>query len=515
MVTVRIHIVLKYFSAILAIMSLMLGAITVWSGCKWLLGDPTEGAAFFAIGSTSIVGLVISGGIWLCTHTREDHFGRREAILLVSMGWVFGSVAAASPYFVWAMHTPDIAPDHPFQQPVNCYFEAMSGLTTTGATVLKDIEACPGSLVLWRSTTHWLGGLGIVLLFAALLPQLGVIAKKFVWAEAGAEPGGNGELTLRQASRGLWLIYSGITGAGIVALHCAGMNWFDSVNHAVAALATGGFSNRNANAGAYSSCAVHYILIVLMVLGGVNFALYYQLCQRRFSAVWRNKELRFYIASLVLISTITAVCLLERPITLTTGEVVPPSTRNAIEHGLFNAVSMHTDTGFATADFDQWPMWATGVILLGTFVGGSMGSTTGGLKVMRLLLTTKIAIYQLITYLPSKYVHSLKYGKRAIDQRAQQRILCHAVLFSLILCGGTFVLMVLEQGHHIHVKTAATAALATLCTAGPGLARVGPIQNYAWFTASSKLLMCLLMVLGRLEIFSFLAVFVPAFWRAE
>ena len=513
---VCIGLVIRHLAPVVVILSGALLAIAAWSGLMLWMGDEAEQTALAAFLATGTAGLVAGGGIWLWPRSHHDYFGRREALLLVSMSWLLGAGLAAIPYCLWAYLGTESVPGHPFRHPINCYFEAVSGLTTTGASILPDIESLPRSLILWRSTTHWIGGLGIILLFAALLPSLGMTAKKLVRAEAPGTLADNGEPTVRQLARSLWIIYTGITLAGIIGLRFAGdMGWFDAVNHSFAALATGGFSTRNANTGAFSHLGALAILIALMILGGINFRLYHHLVHRRYRMVFRDRELRLYLTLLIVTSSVAILSLVNKPIVVTTGQECTPSVARSITHGLFNVVSMHTDTGFATADFEQWPGVALAIICFGTFVGGSMGSTTGGIKVVRLLLVAKIIVAHVQNYLPSNRVRTLKLGHRTIDDHTQERILVHVVLFGLVLIAGTIGLMLLESHGDINLRTAGTAALATLCTAGPGLGKVGPVHNYLWFTASSKVLMSFLMVLGRLELLTFLAILTPGFWRTD
>lgn len=505
----------RYALVALGLMSIAILAVACWSGAALYLGDDKERTALLSLVITGAAGLALSIGTRSLTRSSSVHLGRREAILMVVMSWVFGAALAGTVYFVWAWLASARYSDHPFLSPVNCYFEAISGLTTTGSTVLPDIDALPRSLQLWRSTTHWIGGLGIVLLFAALLPSLGITAKKLARAESAGSLGEDGMPSIRKAAQALWIAYVAITLAGTVALCLAGMGLFDSVNHAFAALATGGFSTQDASVGHYRSLAVDVIIISLMVLGGVNFALYYRLFQGHVRQVARDTELRFYAMLLLISSTLAVLALSGKPIPLTTGETLPPSLASSMRYGVFNIVSLHTDTGFATADFNRWPDLAKVVLLVGTLIGGSTASTTGGIKAARLFLMFRIMLAHTNRYLSPKRVEPVRIGKTVVDSDTQERILCHVLLFILVLLAGTVLLMLLEPEGRIDLVTAGTASLATLCTAGPGLAKVGPIENYLWFTDASKLVMCLLMILGRLELFTFFAVLTPRFWRAD
>ena len=300
-------------------------------------------------------GAVAGGALWFATRHAEGAIGRREALLLVALSWLIGAGLAAAPFRLWAGLSPQAGADHPFGEYINCYFESMSGLTTTGATILSEIETLPESILLWRALTHWFGGLGIVVLFVAVLPSLGVGGKKLYRVEApGPSPEGLSP-QIRDTARALWYIYLGMTVVLITALCLAGMTWFDAVCHAFATMATGGFSTRNASVGAYNSPIIDTILIVFMFLAGMNFGLFYQAFKGRLSVIWRDTELRFYCVLVGGGSAIVAFSLFSQPITMTTGEQSPASSANAIRQGVFTTVSIQTTTGFCTSDFNLWP----------------------------------------------------------------------------------------------------------------------------------------------------------------
>ncbi len=515
MLTISLRQTLRYLGVIITLLGVAMAGMAAWSGMEVWLGDAAERMACFGLFGSALAALALGATLWFSTDSRPEDFGQREAFLLVTFAWLVGAAFTAVPYFVWSHLTTTVHPQHPFLNPINCYFEAMSGLTTTGATVLSDVASLPRSLLLWRSTTHWIGGLGIVLLFVAVLPALGASARKLVFAEGAYPLHESDRPSVRQTTRVLWIVYAAITLTGVVALRFSGMNWFDSVNHAFAAIATGGFGTENANMGAFRSLSADIIVIVLMVLGGINFGLYCRLMNRGFRQAVSDPEFRFYMTMLVVVSAVGIVGLIGFPIVTTTGETLEPSLGNSIRYGLFNIISLHTDTGFATADFDKWPVLSKAALMIGAFVGGSSGSTTGGIKVVRLLLLFKIMLATIQRFVSKKVVVTVRLGSNIIDERTQNSILSHILMFILVLVAGTIALIELEPENSIDITTAATASLATLCTAGPGLSLVGPAANFGWFSDGSTGVMCLLMVAGRLELLAFFAALTPGFWRTK
>jgi trk system potassium uptake protein TrkH len=454
-----------------------------------------------------------------------EQLGRRDAMLLVALSWLVGAAFAALPFFLWA-HLPgtDAPGGHPFRSFVDCYFEAMSGLTTTGATILSgspgtgwDIEALPRSLLLWRAFTQWLGGLGIVVLFVAVLPTLGVGGKRLFQVEApGPKPEGL-QPQIRQTARVLLYIYLGLTAAEILALWLARMPFFDAVCHTFTTLATGGFSTRNASTGAYDSRAVDVIVIVFMVLAGVNFAVYFALLRRRFGHVLRDPELRTYVALLAVGSVLVVISLLGTKITTTTGATIPDAgAGSSIRHGVFTTVSIATTTGYAGSDFNTWPFLAKSVLIVLMFIGGSAGSTAGGIKVIRVWVAIKVMLAEIERVFRPTVIRPVRVGKSIVDDELKLATLSYVLGIILLFALGSGAVMLLEQLNPdtaCDYTTAASASVASLCTIGPGLAKVGAIENYGWMTPYSKLVLSLLMALGRLEVFAIVVLLTPRFWR--
>ncbi len=515
--------VCRQLGLLMLVLSLSIMAVAGWSGLEWWWGDATEAVALQAFLETIGIGLVLALILWRVGRGAGDFLGRHEALLLVALSWLIGAALSAFPFFLWAhlrtIQTSRITPaeggDHPFESFWSCYFEAMSGLTTTGATVLSNIEAIPRSLLLWRSVTHWLGGLGIVVLFVAVLPNLGVGGKKMFKFETTGPTTGGVHPRIRETARLLWLIYLGLTLAQATALKLCGMGWYESVCHTFATLATGGFSTQNASIGHYNSVAIDSVIIVFMVLSGVNFGLYYQLIRRQFRSVWTDPELRLYLGVIAVATVLVSGSLMGGPIVTTTGDSVDPTVGQALRYGLFQVVSIQTTTGYCTADFEHWDFNAKAALILLMFLGASAGSTGGGLKIIRCLIAFKVMFAEVERVFNPNVVRTVKAGRATIDPQLRLGTLVYVLGIILLFLIGAVLLMLFEPGDKIDFTTAATASIATLNNIGPGLARVGAIENYGWFSAPSKIVLSVLMALGRLEVYAIFVLFIPRFWRGE
>jgi len=494
-----------------------IAAVGVWAVIEAWQAIPGQGEAARALGVTCLLGVGCVGTVLLTIQPPDAAFGRREALLMVGLTWVIAPALSAMPYYLWAQWFYEgRAVDHPFRSFVNCYFEATSGLTTTGASILSDIESVPRGLLLWRSLTHWLGGLGIVLLFVALLPMVGAVGRKLYAFEATGPSRTASQPQIRELARVLWLTYAVLTLGGVVALRLAGLPWFHAVCESFGSIATGGFSVRNASIAAYHLPLVEAIVVALMVLGAVNFSLYYQIIRGRFETVFRDPELRLLLVLLGFGSLLVAATLVGKDVRTLDGRTLEAHWFDALRYGVFNLVSMHTDTGYATADFDAWPVPAAAIIVLGTFIGGSAGSTTGGIKIVRVLALGKIVVRELHAFVRPTLVEPVRLGRRVLDPDDQTSLLVTVLLFVAALVCGTVALMMFGVSERaVNVRTAFSASLAALCTAGPGFGGVGPTANYNWLPSPSKAVLSALMLIGRLEIVSVLVLFQPSFWRAK
>jgi trk system potassium uptake protein TrkH len=498
------------------VLSAALGVVGAGSVVAWASGHAEEARAWVAILLTAGIGAVVGAGLWLSGRRAGGHFGRREAMLLVAASWLFGAALAALPYRLWAVFETDWSVhDDAFRTFVNCYFESMSGFTTTGATVLQNIRSIPPSLILWRAMTHWLGGLGIVVLFVAVLPSLGVGGKRVFRIESpGPTPEGV-RPKIQETARVLWLIYMGLSAAETLCLKLLGLSWYEALCHTFATLATGGFSTRDGSVGELQSGAIEVVIMIFMILAGVNFGIYYHLIRKRWRLAAGDPELRAYLLVLAVGTVLIVINLAGHTIVTTAGDAVPQTLGSALHYAVFQVISIQTTTGFCTADFDRWPDLAKVVLVLLMFVGASAGSTGGGIKIVRCLILVKVLWAEIERVFRPNVVRAIKIGNTPLDPHLPQATLAYVLTILVLFVGGAAALLLLEEHQGIDTTTALTASAATLNNIGPGLARVGAVENYAWFGTPSKLVLSLLMVLGRLELYAILVLFVPRFWLRE
>lgn len=517
----RFRFVVRQLGLLLALLSAAMLLPAAWSLYDRLVhGLPGAREATLALLLSAGIGAAIGLLMAWASRPQDRHLGRREALLLVALTYVIGAALAALPFRLWTVLAGSIpeAPQ-PFDSFVNCYFEAMSGLTTTGSSILSDIEAVPRGLLFWRAFTQWIGGLGIVVLFVAVLPILGVGGKRLYRFEAPGPTKEGVRPRIRAAAQVLWMIYVGLSLIQILALRFAGMGWFDAVTHTFTTLASGGYSTQNASIAAFASARIEWILIVFMFLAGVNFSLYDRLISGHWRAVLRDPELRAYVLILLGATVLVIVLTHGVPVILVDGSV-EHGTWAAWRHVLFTVTSIQTTTGYGTADFDHWPMLAQGILLTLMYVGGCAGSTAGGIKVIRFIVLAKVLWAQLETIYRPNLVRTVRVGRTVIDPQLRYATLMHFILFGVILVAATGVTMIIEadnverQGGDVSV-TAFAAVAATLNVIGPGLDLVGPAGNFGFFSDVTKLILSLLMALGRVELYAFLVLFMPSFWREE
>jgi len=503
---------------LLLVLSLFMFAIAAWASLRWLLDWSVSIEAMQGLWIGGGIAAAIGGAMVLVTRTRDPYIGRREALLLVALSWLVGALVAAMPYFTWAMLSAVGDQTHPFDSFVDCYFETMSGLTTTGATVLSDIEAIPKSLLLWRALTHWLGGIGIVVLFVAVLPTLGVGGKKLFRVEApGPSPKGL-QPSIRETARVLIFIYLGITAASVLLLRATGaMSWFDALCHTFSMVSTGGLSTRNASIGAYDNAAVDFICMFFMIAAGVNFAVFYMIVRGQWRKAWKDVELRVYLA-LKIIAIVLVMVSMTRLDTIATmtGKIVDLTWFSNVQYSGFQVIALHTGTGFTTANYEPWPFLAKTMLIGLMFIGGCGGSTAGGVKVIRFWILLKVIISSLERSYRPQVVRPLKVAGSVLDEETKLSAIVYVVTFVVLFCLGAVVVRLLElHTPQCDFATAMSASVSTLGNIGPGVHGVGPLHNYGWFSAPSKLVMCVLMALGRLEVFAVIVLFSPRFWRGN
>ncbi len=429
----------------------------------------------------------IGGLLWVLT-PREISINPREGLVTVGLGWIFVVLAGSIPFVLVGVA--------PFEK---AFFESVSGFTTTGATIFPAIEDLPDSILLWRSVTHWLGGMGIIVLGVAILPMLGVGGAQLFHAEV---PGVSGDrLTPRIAStaRLLWVVYAFFTGVLAVLYLALGMTPFDAINHSFSALATGGFSTRTASM-AYYSPAIQWVTVLFMIIAGTNFALHYQMLTGRFQVMFKDYEWRWYAGMLLVATIVTFLSLLSF------GEGVPWLT--TLRHALFNVTAVVTTTGFATDDFASWPSVVQMLLFLLMFVGAMGGSTGGGFKIVRAVVVFKQAANEVRKVLHPTAIVVTRIGKANVKSDILLKIMAFLTLYVVTHAVGSLILAL--QGYDLVTST--SAALAAMSSVGPGLGDVGPVSHYGDLTATAHFTLSALMLLGRLEFYTLLVLFIPETW---
>jgi len=482
---------------LLGLLTLLLaGSMVTCLLWAWLDGDGTSGTA---LGFSILAGLTLAGT--LLAFGRGTHgqvLGQREGLLVVTGSWILAGLLGALPFYLSGA-IPNAG---------DAVFESISGFTTTGASILVNIEGLPRAILFWRSLIQWLGGMGIVVLFVAVLPGLG-IGGRFLYkqevpgpAKAGLRP------HVRDTASMLWKIYLGISMAETLLLHMAGMDLFDSICHTFTTMATGGYSTRNASIAAFPGFGIQATFIIFMLAAGVNFSLYANIWRGggRWSGthgirnVLRDPELRVYLG-LALVATFLISAVLMGQTSATPAE--------AFKLASFQTVSMQTTTGFATANFDAWPSFARLLLVLLMFVGGCAGSTGGSMKVVRFMIMGKLAVVQVLRFFRPRQVSSVRVGSDVVDEALQRGVAAFFVLFL-----ATWVILALALAlMGADLVTAVSASIACLGNIGPGLAAVGATQNYAFFGLPAKMLLSAAMIIGRLEVFTVIGLFTRSFWK--
>jgi trk system potassium uptake protein TrkH len=385
----------------------------------------------------------------------------------------------------------------------DAYFETMSGLTTTGATVLSGLDALPPAINIWRHELNWLGGMGIIVLAVAVLPLLGIGGRQLFKAETPG-PMKDSALTPRitETARNLWLVYLGITIACIVSLKAVGMTWLDAICHAFAAMGLGGFSTHDANVGYFNSPAIEFVLILFMLLAAMNFATHF--------LVWREKNLRLYLRDAEAVAMITLILSSCLGIALFLWwQGTYPNFWIALRYASFNLVSIATDCGFNSVDFNQWPTFAPMWMLLLSCVTASSGSTGGGIKMVRTLILFKQAGREFRRLLHPTVINPMKIGGSVVANNIVFAVLGFIFLYFMVVVSLTFALLI----SGLDLISAFSAILACINNAGPGLGVVGPAGNYSVLSDFQTWVCTLAMLTGRLEIFTVLILFTPHFWR--
>ncbi|MAI20782.1 MAG: potassium transporter [Kiritimatiellaceae bacterium] len=458
------------------------------AGVSWFYQEPLAlrlslvSAGALAVAFALLLGWLTRGPVNL---SRRDGFG------VVTFGWLTVTVFGSLPYLFSGV----------ISHPVSALFETMSGFTTTGASVLSDLESIPRSIHFWRALTNWFGGMGVLVLCVAILPFLGVGGMQIFRAEMPGPSKDRLTPRITTTAKLLWGVYLLLSVAEALLLRfVGGMGWFDAVCHTFTTMATGGFSTRSASIGAFDSAAVDWIVTFFMFLAGINFSLHYRALTGKPGYYLRDAEFRFYALLLLIVIGVVTV-------NIYVAGLAPLG--DSIRQAAFTTVSIVTTTGFATADFDQWPE-AVRILLVGMmFFGGCAGSTGGSMKIVRVYIIVKMMVREIKVFMRPSAVMQPKLGGKPIEPVIIAHICAFFAIFVLVFALGSFIMTFFTP----NLETAATSVIATLGNIGPGLNAVGATQNYAAIPPVGQAFLTFLMLLGRLELYTVLILFLPSFWK--
>ncbi|MBW1778730.1 MAG: TrkH family potassium uptake protein [Deltaproteobacteria bacterium] len=473
----------------------VVGVLTFFFGLTMLLpiivgliyGDPSLVPFVKAMAATLGFGLVLH---WVNRGSRTEFISQREGMAIVAIGWTCVGLFGALPFFFGNL----------FDTFVDAFFESVSGFTTTGASVLTDIESVSRSLLFWRSFIQWLGGMGIIVLSLAILPFLGVGGMQLYKAEVPTPVPDKLKPRIRDTAMLLWKVYAVISLFEVALLMFGGMPLFDALCHTFTTMPTGGFSTKNASIAHYHSLYFDIVIIVFMILAGINFSLHYQVLRGRTLAFWQDSECRFFLGTILVFTLLVTVNVYRN---------VYDGIGEALRYGAFQVVSILTTTGYTTADYEKWPAMSQLILLISMFLGASAGSTGGGMKCLRVMLFFKYCGRELYYLVHPKAVAHVKIGGKAVPEDVIRSIMGFLGLYT-----GLFVISsLLLAATGVDFITAIAAVAASIGNIGPGLGLVGPADNYAQIPYMGKWLLSWCMLLGRLEIYTLIIFFAPAFWR--
>ncbi len=476
----------RVFSILSFLLICLSGTLLLPMGVSYLYGEP-ETLAF--LWSFLLCG-VIGGVGYLLSRSGKQEISHREGFAIVGLGWVTVCLLGAVPY-LFAGTFPNF---------LDAFFESSSGFTTTGATVLDDIEVLPKGILFWRSLTHWLGGMGIILFSMAILPMLGVGGMQLYRAEVPGPVPDRLKPRIRETAKTLWIVYLLISLVEAVLLMVGGMSLFDSVCHTFGTMATGGFSTRNASIGSYHSAYFDWVITIFMMIAGANFALHYLFLKGRSRRYLHDPEFRFYLFTILGITMVLTVLL--RTETYATWSA-------SLRYSFFQVVSILTTTGYTTADYEQWSRMAQFALFALMFFGGCAGSTGGSIKCIRILLLVKHAYKEIYHLIHPQAISPIKLGQESVPPDVMESVTAFFLLYVGIFLAASAFLSFLG----LDFVSALSAAAASLGNVGPGLGAVGPSQTYSAIVPAGKWVLIACMLLGRLEIFTLLVLFLPEFWK--
>jgi len=478
----------RYILNVVGVLTLFLG-LTMF--CPLFVGLYYRDAGLFQW--LISIGVTISAGLLLTVVFRgsgTQSLTKREGMAIVTIGWTVIGLFGALPFYLGIDGCSF----------TDAFFESVSGFTTTGASILTNIEGVSKGVLFWRCFIQWLGGMGIIVLSVAILPFLKVGGMQLYIAEVPSPVPDKLKPRVRDTAMVLWKVYALISLLQVILLMIGGMTLYDALCHTFTTMPTGGFSTKNASIAHYNSTYYDIIFIVFMVLAGINFSLHYQLLRGKALAFWRDSECRFFLGTVLLLTLIVSLNLYGS---------IYKGIGDALRYGAFQVVSIITTTGYVTADYAQWPAMSQMILLLCMFIGASAGSTGGGLKCLRIMLCFKYCYKELFTSIHPRAVSHVKIGGKTVPEEVMRSVLGFMALYM-----GLFALSsVLLAGLGVDFVTSFSAVAATIGNVGPGFGLVGPVENYAKIPCLGKWLLVWCMLLGRLEVYTVIIMLVPEFWR--
>ena len=477
------RLVLRLLGAILLIEAL---AMAPSLAISFLYGD---GDALALLSSMALLA-ALGFPAWRFAHPREQNLRAREGFLVVALSWVLLSAFGALPFVI-----SGLIPNY-----IDAFFEAVSGFTTTGATLMGNFDGLPRGVMFWRSFTHWIGGMGVLVLTLALLPQMTGRSSHLVRAESPGPSLSKIVPKMGDTAKILYLIYGVLTVIELAALIIAGMSPYDAAIHAMGTAGTGGFSNYGSSVGAFDSAVIDAIITFFMVLFGINFALFYRVLVGGWRDALRSEELRWYLALFAGSTLFVSLMILPQYGTFL----------NALRYGSFQVATIMSTTGYATADFNLWPQAVKALIVVLMFIGSCAGSTAGGIKVVRVGILCKLGCREVRRTFQPRKVQVVRFEGKGVEENRLTQVSAFFFVYVLLVLAGMF-LVSLEGLYDL--ETNFTAVLTCISNVGPGLGHVGPVANFSGYGPFAKVVLSLLMLAGRLELFPILVLFHPSAWR--
>ncbi|MFC5049979.1 TrkH family potassium uptake protein [Rubritalea spongiae] len=491
----NLRILAKILGALLLLESIamFLCAVFTWldprCACDW---------SMMALMKSAGITAAFGGGLVLLGWGKINKIPRREGVVIVGLGWILSGIFGGLPYLF----------GQPAMTPADALFESVSGFTTTGSTVMTDIEAWPRGILMWRSVTQWLGGLGILVLFVALLSYLGVGTKSLFRNESSFQTGEASTARIRDTAISLWRVYLAITSLCILGLKAMGLTWYNAVSHGFTAVSTGGFSPHNASIGYYADWGNGWLielwLSLFMLICSVSFLIWVVIVRKRWKRLRSEEEGKWFFLLCFSAALMIAIGIAAKDM-----EGFWP----ALRHAWFIVVSIASTTGFGTVDYEQWPGFALVLIAMLMLLGGCSGSTAGGLKVSRLLVMIRTARFEVVKAFRPHKVFKMQVNGNSIDPEARSQTVIFICLYCFLVVFASLIMGILEFVNDIDLVTSVGAVFATLPNIGPGFGEVGPTKNFAHFLPATKVFLSLLMILGRLELYAVLVLFIPSLWR--